>query len=144
LILLGLKRSRKPPDAMHPFGHGKELYFWTLIVAILIFAVGGGISLLEGVRHLLRPQPMDDPGWAYAVLAAAFVFEGISWSVALKELHPEKRGRPWLRTALDSKDPATFAVLFEDSAALLGVAIAFLGIYFSQRFDNPDFDASAS
>src|SRR3954469_24977277 len=89
LLLLGLRRSRKPADAAHPFGHGKELYFWTLIVAIMIFAVGGGVSIVEGIRHLREPRPVENAAWAYAVLGLSFLFEGLSWAVALKEFRAQ-------------------------------------------------------
>ena len=144
LILLGLHRSRKPADAAHPFGHGKELYFWTLIVAILIFAVGGGVSLFEGVQHLRHPLPVENPAWAYGVLAFAMLFEGGSWLVALKEFRAQKKERSWLGAVRASKDPTTFTVLFEDSAAMLGLVFAFLGVFLGERFDNPRFDGAAS
>src|SRR5712671_3532426 len=133
LLLFGLRRSRRPADDAHPFGHGKELYFWTLIVAIMIFAVGGGISLVEGVRHLRNPSPVEDPAWAYAVLSLAMLFEGYSWTVAFMEFRRERAmlraERSWLDAIRDSKDPTTFTVLFEDSAAMLGLVVAFLGVY---------------
>jgi cation diffusion facilitator family transporter len=144
LILLGLHRSRRPPDAEHPFGYGKELYFWTLIVAILIFAVGGGMSIYQGVLHIRDPHPVEDAGWAYAVIAAAALFEGYSFSVAVREFRRERRGRAWLDAIHASKDPTTFTVLFEDSAALVGLAIAFLGIFFGELLDEPRLDGVAS
>ncbi|HSU85042.1 MAG TPA: cation diffusion facilitator family transporter, partial [Thermoanaerobaculia bacterium] len=88
LLLLGLRRSKKPPDAIHPFGHGKELYFWSLVVAMLLFGVGGGMSVYEGITHLLHPHPHEYPFWNYASLGAAFVFEGISWMLAMRQLRP--------------------------------------------------------
>ncbi|HEX7249955.1 MAG TPA: cation diffusion facilitator family transporter [Burkholderiales bacterium] len=144
LILLGLHRSRRPPNAEHPFGYGKELYFWTLIVAILIFAVGGGMSVYEGVRHIREPRPVEDAGWAYAVIAMAALFEGYSFSVAVREFRRERRGRAWLDAIHASKDPTTFTVLFEDSAALVGLALAFLGIFLGTYFDEPRLDGVAS
>jgi cation diffusion facilitator family transporter len=144
LLLLGLRRSRKPADAAHPFGHGKELYFWTLIVAIMIFAVGGGVSIFEGIRHLRRPVAIEDPAWAYGVLAFAMLFEGGSWLVALKEFRAQKKENSWLGAVRASKDPTTFTVLFEDSAAMLGLVFAFLGVFLGERFDNPYFDGAAS
>ncbi len=144
LLLLGLYRSQKPPDEAHPFGHGKELYFWGLIVAVLLFGVGGGMALLEGVLHLLRPRPLEDPFWAYVVLAIAAVFEGTSFIVAIRELL-SRRGPSefWLRVHR-SKDPSVFGTFFEDLAALLGLAVAFLGIYFGHRLQNPYLDGVAS
>jgi cation diffusion facilitator family transporter len=148
LLLLGLRRSRRPADEAHPFGHGKELYFWTLIVAIMIFAVGGGISLVEGIRHLRNPSPVEDPVWAYAVLSLAMLFEGYSWTIAFLEFRRERAmlraERSWLAAIRDSKDPTTFTVLFEDSAAMLGLVVAFLGVYLAERFDQPYFDGGAS
>lgn len=144
LLLLGVRLSRKPADANHPFGHGKELYFWTLIVAIMIFAVGGGISVVEGIRHLQHPRAVENVAWAYAVLGTSFVFEAISWGVAMKEFRAQKRQDSWLGAVIASKDPTTFTVLFEDSAAMLGIVIAFLGVFLGERLGNPYFDGAAS
>ena len=144
LILLGLRRSRRPPDAEHPFGYGKELYFWTLIVAIMIFAVGGGISIYEGILHVLHPHPVRDTLWAYGVIGAAALFEGYSFSVAMREFHRERKGRSLVSAIQASKDPTTFTVLFEDSAALVGLVLAFLGVYLGERFADPRFDGIAS
>src|SRR4051794_25529644 len=144
LLLLGIRRSRKPPDPNHPFGHGKELYFWTLIVAILIFAVGGGMSLYEGLVHLRHPSELKDPTWNYLVLAVAAAVEGFAWSVAYRHLR-KSGGRRNLWSAIRaSKDPTTFTVLFEDSAALLGLLVAFLGVYLGHRLHNPYLDGAAS
>jgi cation diffusion facilitator family transporter len=144
LILLGLRRSRRPPDRTHPFGHGKELYFWTLIVAVLIFGIGGGISLYEGIEHLRHPEPVRDPLWAYGVLLAAMLFEGYAWMVAYRQF-AEERGEAGLFAAVRaSKDPTTFTVLFEDSAAMLGLVVAFFAILLGQLTGNPYFDGAAS
>jgi cation diffusion facilitator family transporter len=144
LLLLGLHRSRKPPDEVHVFGHGKELYFWSLIVAIMLFGVGGGMAFYEGVTHLLQPHPLEDARWAYAVLAIAFVFEGGSFTIALRELRRRRGKRTLLDAVQSSKDPSVFTVLFEDSAALAGLVVAFLGVYLGHRLDNPYFDGAAS
>lgn len=144
LLLLGIKRSSKPADVQHPFGHGKELYFWSLIVAILLFALGGGMSLYEGIVHLRHPEPVTDPFWNYIVLALALVFESAAWYMAYKALRKEKSRLSFFKRLRASKDPAIFVVIFEDSAALLGVVIAFLGVYLGQTFDNPHFDGAAS
>lgn len=144
LLLLGIRKSRKPADATHPFGHGKELYFWTLIVAILIFAVGGGISIYEGVQHLQHPEPVEDAKWAYGVLVLAMIFEGYAWSVAYRQFKVEKGAGGFLHEVRVSKDPTTFTVLFEDSAAMLGLIIAFLGIFFGELLGNPYLDGAAS
>jgi cation diffusion facilitator family transporter len=144
LLLLGLRRSRRPPDTKHPFGHGKELYFWTLIVAILIFGLGGGMSVYEGIIHLLDPHPIEQAGWNYAVLGVAIVFEGISWWIAVREMWRLKAQRGLWQTVRTSKDPTTFTVLFEDTAALVGLLLAFLGVLFGHVFGNPYFDGAAS
>ncbi|MCX2740852.1 cation diffusion facilitator family transporter [Pontibacter anaerobius] len=144
LLLLGLKKSQKPADASHPFGHGKELYFWSLIVAILIFAVGGGMSIYEGIAHLNHPSPLQDPTLSYIILGAAMVFEGIAWAVAYKSFSKTRVDKNFVRALRASKDPATFTVLFEDSAAIMGLAVAFLGVFLSHQFNNPYFDGIAS
>lgn len=144
LLLVGLKLSKRPASDVHPFGHGRELYFWSLIVAVLIFGLGGGISMYEGVLHLLEPEPLRDPTWNYVVLAAAAVFEGASLAIALVQFRKERGGRPFWRALHASKDPSTYTVLAEDSAALLGLAIAAVGVWASHRFEQPLFDAAAS
>ena len=143
LLLVGLRKSRKAPDADHPFGHGKELYFWPLIVAILIFALGGAMSVYEGITHLSHPQLLD-PTWNYVVLAFAFVFEGISAFLAFRAFRKELKGAGVFETIRSSKDPTSFTVLFEDSAALAGLIVAFLGIFFGHLLNNPYLDAVAS
>jgi cation diffusion facilitator family transporter len=144
LLLLGIHKSRKPADPDHPFGHGMEIYFWTLIVAILIFAVGGGFSLYEGIEHIRHPDPVARPGVAYLVLAVSAVFEGYSWSVAYREMRAGRGRRGLWRMVRQSKDPTTFTVLFEDSAALFGLLVAALGVFFGSYFDNPYLDGTAS
>ncbi|MGH7848276.1 MAG: cation diffusion facilitator family transporter [Candidatus Binatia bacterium] len=144
LLLLGIRMSQKPADATHPFGYGKELYFWTLIVAVLIFGVGGGVSTYEGILHLLHPNLLEDPTWSYVVLALAIVFEGIVFTVALKEFRKIKGEKSTWQEIRTSKDPTTFTVLFEDSAAMLGLLAALAGIYLAHRFNNPYFDGAAS
>ena len=142
-LLLGVHKSRKPPDASHPFGHGKELYFWSLIVAILIFALGGGMSVYEGVTHLAHPRAYD-PTWNYVVLGAAFVFEALSFYFAYKAFRSEMGAGGVFQTIRASKDPTTFTVLFEDGAALLGLIVAFLGILLGHQLNNPYLDGVAS
>src|SRR5436305_3633306 len=144
LLLLGLRKSRKPPDMEHPFGHGKELYFWSLIVAITIFAVGGGVSLYEGISHLMHPQMPENPLWNYLVLGFAFIFEGISWLFGWKAFRKAKGKRGILQAIHMSKDPSAFIVVFEDSGALLGLVIAFCGVFFGRQLDNPYLDGIAS
>jgi cation diffusion facilitator family transporter len=144
LLLLGRRMSRQRADAEHPFGYGKELYFWTLIVAIVIFGIGGGVSIYEGILHLWRSGEFQNPTWNYAVLGFAFVAEGISFMFASKAFIAEKGERGIWRTVRTSKDPTTFAVLFEDGAAMLGLIVAFIGVFLAHRLQNPHFDAGAS
>jgi cation diffusion facilitator family transporter len=145
LLLLGINRSKMPADELHPFGHGKELYFWGLIVAIVIFGLGGGMSTYEGITHIQYPSKIRDPLWSYVVLGIAFVAEGSSWMIALKKLLARKKKRESFWHALRmSKDPTVYTVLAEDTAALMGVTVAFLGVFLGHRFDNPYLDGAAS
>ncbi len=144
LLLFGMRRAARPADDQHPFGYGMELYFWAFVVAILIFAVGAGISIYEGVIHILHPEPMSSPIWNYVVLGAAMVFEAGAWWVAFREFEKTRRGRPFLRAVRESKDPALFTVLFEDSAAMLGLVIALIGVAGAQVFAMPILDGAAS
>jgi cation diffusion facilitator family transporter len=144
LMLYGLRSARKPPDARHPFGYGHEVYFWTLVVGVLIFALGGGMSIVTGLQHIARGEIPGHSGWSYAVLAMAAIFEGVSWLYALKAFRAEQRGRGVVQTIRLSKDPTTFAVLLEDSAALVGIAIAFAGIFLSERLQAPWIDGASS
>jgi len=144
LLLLGLKKSRKPADDSHPFGHGKELYFWSLIVAVALFGIGGGMSIYEGITHLLHPHPLEDPTWNYVVLGLAFLFESVSWVIALKELRPKIGKQGLWRSLRSSKDPSIVTVFFEDSAALAGLIVAFLGVLLGHRLNNPYADGIAS
>jgi cation diffusion facilitator family transporter len=144
LLLYGLRRARKPADELHPFGYGMELYFWTFIVALLVFAVGAGVSLYEGVHHLLHPQQVEDPLINYIVLGLAALFEGASWTVAYREFRKKSAVHGVLQTVERTKDPTDFAVLFEDSAALAGIAVAFVGVLLSDLTGDPLFDGGAS
>ncbi len=144
LMLYGMRRSRQPADRDHPFGYGRELYFWTLVAGILIFALGGGMSILNGVQHIVAPHPTQHVGWSYAVLAAAMLFEGGSWIYGFRAFRAERRGRGVVETIRESKNPTTFATLLEDSAALAGLALAFAGLYTSTRLDAPWMDGAAS
>ena len=128
LLFHGLRRSGRPADAQHPFGYGMELYFWSFVVAILIFAVGAGLSFYEGVQKVLDPHPATDLYINYAVLGLAAVFEAGAWWIAFREFRKTKGRLGWLTAFRRSKDPAIFTVLFEDSAAILGLFAAFLGI----------------
>ncbi len=144
LLLLGIHMSQKPADDRHPFGYGQELYFWTLIVAILIFAIGGGMSIYEGITHLINPSPLENPKWNYIVLVMAILFEGFSWTIALKEFLPTKGEQNFWQAIKNSKDPTVFTVLFEDSAAIAGLLVAFLGILLGHLLNNVYFDGIAS
>ena len=144
LMLYGVYKSRKPPDDAHPFGHGRELYFWSLIVAVSIFGAGGGVSVYEGIIHLWHPTAIESPVWNYATLGLAFVFEGISWMFGWAAFSKTRKGKPVLEAIHVSKDPTSFTVLLEDSTALLGLVIAFIGIFLSSNFGLMYFDAIAS
>jgi cation diffusion facilitator family transporter len=144
LLLVGLRLSKRPATPEHPFGHGKELYFWSLIVAVLIFGLGGGVSFYEGVQHIRSPDPLHDPTWNYAVLGIAAVFEGSSFTIALRQFLQQKGRTPFWEALHRSKDPTTYTVLAEDSAALVGLFIAAIGIWLSHMFDMPELDGVAS
>ena len=144
LLLYGLKQAQKPPDEQFPFGHGKEVYFWSFVVAILIFALGAGISLYEGLHHIVDPQPVHDPTLNYVVLVLALLFEGGAWYFALHEFTRAKGKWGFLAAVERGKDPTLFMVLFEDTAAILGLVVAFLGIWLGQVTGSPYFDGGAS
>lgn len=144
LVLLGLHLAKRPPSKRHPYGHGLEVYFWSLVVAMAIFAVGGGVSIYEGIHRLSIGETPRLTWWTYAVLGVAFVFEGSSWTIAMREFK-RTRGRRGIWTAIErSKDPTTFIVVLEDSAALIGIVIAATGITLSHLLDVPALDALAS
>lgn len=144
LLLYGLHRAGRPPDRSHPLGHGRELYFWSFIVALLVFALGAGVSIYEGISHILAPEPVENPIWNYGVLGASFLFEGFSWIVALREFRRQKGSLGYIEAIMRSKDPTTFTVLLEDSAALIGLLIAFAGIFLADQLDMPELDGVAS
>ena len=144
LLLLGEHRSEQPASAQHPFGHGKELYFWSLIVAVLIFGAGGAVSFWEGVLHVRNPNALEDPFWNYVVLGCAAVFEGASFTVAFRQFTRERGATPFWHALRSSKDPATYTVMAEDSAALVGLALAAIGIFASHALDMPRLDGAAS
>jgi cation diffusion facilitator family transporter len=144
LLLLGMNRSKQPATERHPFGFGREIYFWAFVVSVLIFMVGACLSVLEGVHSLLKPQPLEDPLVNYAVLGAALVFEGISWFVSFRAFRRTLRAPGYLRAIHKSKDPTNFVVLLEDSAAIIGLVIAFVGVFLSAVLDVPFFDSIAS
>jgi cation diffusion facilitator family transporter len=144
LLLYGLKQAAKPADADFPFGYGKEIYFWSFIVAILIFALGGGISIYEGIKHLQDPEPISNPLINYIVLGLAMIFEGAAWFFAFKEFTKVKGKWGYLEAIQRAKDPSIFVVLFEDSAAMLGLLVAFIGIALTQYTGILMFDGLAS
>lgn len=144
LLLVGLKRAQRPASEEHPYGHGKELHFWSLIVAVLIFGVGGGVSLYEGIQHIRHPEPLHDAFWNYVVLAAAFVFEGISFGIAWRQFSRERGDTPFWQALRRSKDPSNYTVLAEDGAALIGLLIAAAGVLSSHVFELPQLDGAAS
>jgi len=144
LLLYGIKRASKPADADFPFGYGKEIYFWSFIVAILIFALGGGISIYEGVTNLQHPEPISNPLVNYIVLGLALVFEGAAWLFAYKEFDKVRGKWGYIEAIRRAKDPTVFVVLFEDTAAMLGLVVAFVGIALSQYTGILIFDPIAS
>jgi len=144
LLLYGLKRSQKPADDQHPFGYGMELYFWTFVVAILIFGLGAGIAFYVGFSRLYNPEPVTNPIVNYIVLLMAFGFEMGAWWIAVKEFAIEKGTKGLLEAVRSSKNPTIFTVLFEDTAAMLGLLVAFLGILLGDIYHNPIFDGIAS
>ena len=144
LLLYGLRRAATPPDRSHPFGYGRELYFWSFIVALLVLAMGAGVSFYEGVMHIRQPEPVQRPLINYLVLAVSFVFEGTSWYVALREFRARKGHLGYFEAFRLSKDPSTFTVLLEDSAALLGLLVALAGLLGAQVLDQPILDGVAS
>ncbi|WP_194723402.1 cation diffusion facilitator family transporter [Noviherbaspirillum malthae] len=145
LLLIGLRRSMQRPDSAHPFGYGKAQYVWAMIVALSIFTLGGGVSIYHGILSLRDPHPIENPFWSYLVLIVAAAFEGYSWLVSRKELAQRRRdGENLWQTVRRSQDPAVFTVFIEDSAALVGIAIALAGIGLGQLLDNPYIDPSAS
>jgi len=144
LMLLGLARAKRPPDNRFPFGHGKEVYFWSFVVALSIFAVGAGVSLYEGIIHLFHPGHLGDPTVNYIVLAIAIVAESAAWWFAWKGFAAAKGRMGTFQAVREGKDPTLFVVLFEDSAALLGLVVALAGVALSQATGNPVFDAVAT
>ncbi len=145
LLLVGERNSEKPPDKRHPFGYGKALYFWALLVALSVFSLGGGLSIYHGINALRHPEPLEDPMWNYVVLGVSACFEGYSWNVSRKALNKRRKaGASLWQTVHASKDASVFTVFIEDTAALLGLAIAAAGILLGHLFDNPYFDPAAS
>jgi cation diffusion facilitator family transporter len=144
LLLYGLKRSKKPADKLRPFGYGKELYFWSFIVSILIFGLGGGLSVYQGIIHILHPEPLGNPFWNYMVLAFSFLFDGASFAIAIKEFNKARQQTPFWKAVVKSKDPSSFLVLFEDGAAVFGLIIVFVLMLLSHSLNVPMLDGVAS
>ena len=144
LLLYGMRVARKKADRDHPAGYGRELYFWSFIVALLVFALGAGVSIYQGVHRVIDPQPIEDPIVSEIVLAASFVFEGWSWGVSVRQFSKAKGKLGWYEAFVKSKDPPLFMVVFEDSAALIGIAIAAVGTVLAAHFDMPLADGISS
>jgi len=145
LLLIGERNSARPADKRHPFGYGKALYFWALLVALSVFSLGGGLSIYHGISALRHPEPLHDPLWNYVVLVVSACFEGYSWNVSRRELNKRRKpGASLWQTVHASKDASVFTVFIEDTAALLGLAIAAAGITLGYLFDSPYFDPAAS
>ncbi len=144
LLLYGLRRAQRQPDESHPYGYGMELYFWTFVVAILIFGLGAGVSFYEGIQKLLKPHPISNPAVNYIVLAVAMIFEAAAWTIAFREFRRVKGSDGYIAAVRRSKDPAVFTVLFEDSAAMAGLVIAFAGILAGQLLNMPIMDGIAA
>jgi cation diffusion facilitator family transporter len=144
LLLYGINRAAKPPDEDHPLGYGRELYFWSFIVALLIFSLGAGVSFFQGIVHIRAPVPITDPYVNYIVLGISFVFEGATFLIALKEFNKLRGSLGYIEAVHVSKDPPSFLVLFEDAAALIGIAIAFIGTFAADKLAIPVLDGVAS
>ena len=144
LLLYGMRRAGRRPDAEHPIGYGRELYFWSFIVALMVFALGAGVSIYEGVQHVLAPHPIVDPSVNYIVLGLAFVFDGASWWVSFRRFRAVKGTLGYYEAFRRSKDPPSFMVLFEDTADLVGIALAAIGTYAASRLQLPELDGVAS
>ena len=144
LLLVGMHLSRRPPDDLHPYGHAPELYFWSMVVAVIIFGVGGGISIYQGIHHLVTPRMPENLTWSYAVLGGAALFEGISFAVAIRQFGTARRGRGVWETVRRTKDPTLFTVVFEDAAALIGIGFALAGVTVAHLAGWPRADAAAS
>jgi cation diffusion facilitator family transporter len=145
-LLTALRRSDKPADAEHPFGYGMERYFWSLLAAVGIFVLGAGFSIYQGVEAILKPTEIDSLSLTYAVLAVSFLFEGTSWIRALRQTHheAEAEGRHALAQVRSTSDPTLKTVLFEDTAALIGIVVAAAGVTLHHLTDQAFWDGGAS
>lgn len=144
LLIYGARRARQPPDRKHPFGHGREVYFWSFMVALLMFVLGAGLSIVEGVRHFIDAEAIEHPIANYAVLAAAGLFEGGSWWISFREFRRRKGERGYLQAAQETKDPSVVIVFLENCADLVGIALAATGTALAQILGDPRWDALAS
>jgi len=144
MLIWGVRSSRKQPDAARPFGYGRELYFWSFMVSLVIFILGGCISVYEGLQHLQHPEAIDHPGWNYIILAISFVFTCIALNSALKAFNKQRGDMPFWEAINCSKDPATFISLLGDVGDVLGLIIAFIGVFLGHYFNNPYYDGVAS
>ncbi len=144
LLLYGIKRSKKSPDAQHPFGYGKELYFWSFIVSIMIFGLGGGISIYQGITHIIHPEALGDPTISYIVLLLSIIFESSSLVIAIKAFNQTRGELSWWNAIVKSKDPSTFLVLFEDLAAVAGLLIVTICLFLGHQLNIPQLDGLAS
>jgi cation diffusion facilitator family transporter len=144
LLLFGLHRAKRKSDDKHPFGYSQEIYFWAFVVAILIFALGSGISIYEGVHKVRHPEPVTSAYVNYIVLGFAMIFEGVAWAIAFREFNSRRGKRSIMRALEDTKDPSVMTVLLEDTAAMMGLMVAFTGIFASQYLGIPVLDGVAS
>ncbi|MEO5611296.1 MAG: cation diffusion facilitator family transporter [Sphingomicrobium sp.] len=144
LLIWGRRQSKKPADKYHPLGYGRELYFWSFVVAVMVFALGAGVSIYEGIIHIREPEEAVSPLVAYAVLLIAFLLEGWSTLEAFREFRVAKGKLGWIEAIRRSKDPASFIVLLENGAAMAGIVAAAVGLMLSQWTGNPFYDGAAS
>jgi len=144
LLLLGIKKSKRPADEKHPFGYGNEIYFWSFIVAVLIFALGGGVALYEGIVHIMHPKEITDPVWNYVVLILAIIFEGSALRIGLKEFNKTRGNASFYKALTDTKDTSTAAIVIEDSAAVAGLTIALISLFLGQITGIVYFDGIGS
>ena len=144
LLMWGRRAAKRPPDELHPFGYGRELYFWSFVVAVLVFSLGAGVSVYEGIIHIAHPEPAVSPIIAYAVLLVAFLLEGWSTLEAFREFRHSKGELGWIQAIRRSKDPPAFIVLLENGAAMAGIVAAGFGVFISQITGNPFYDGAAS
>jgi cation diffusion facilitator family transporter len=144
LLMWGRRASKRPPDKLHPFGYGRELYFWSFVVAVMVFALGAGVSIYEGILHIANPEPAVSPVIAYAVLLIAFLLEGWSTVEAYRDFKRSKGSLSWWQAIRRSKDPPAFIVLLENGAAMAGIIAAAVGLALSQLTHDPFYDGAAS